>query len=37
MGADQAAVLKNAAAAGVPFCEECARAAAAQSGASTAA
>ena len=37
MGADQALVLKNAAASGVPFCEECARIAAARGEAGTAA
>jgi hypothetical protein len=37
MGADQAVVLKNAAASGTPFCEECARAAAARQGTPTAA
>ena len=37
MGAAQAAVLKDAAASGVPFCEECARAAAARGGTTTAA
>jgi hypothetical protein len=37
VGPDQAAALKDAAANGVPFCEECARAAAAQAGAAPAA
>jgi hypothetical protein len=36
MGAEQAKVLRDAAAVGVPFCEECARAAAQQGGATAA-